>query len=94
MASSVAVESPLSASSVDKVTTSIRDALPSGLIRDPLRYSGSLDEYQNSDVTPVIGREFPTLELTDILDDDRKLRDLAIIGMSIFKISLARILLS
>jgi hypothetical protein len=85
MAPSIAVESPLSVPSVDKVTTSIKNALPSGLIREPLKYSGSLDEYQSLDITPVIGREFPTLELTDILDDDRKLRDLAILGMNIYK---------
>ncbi|QKX60379.1 uncharacterized protein TRUGW13939_07524 [Talaromyces rugulosus] len=79
MSPSIAVESPLSSPSVDKVTTSIKNALPSGLIKEPLKYSGSLNEYQSLDVTPVIGREFPTLELTDILDDDRKLRDLAIL---------------
>jgi hypothetical protein len=87
MSPSIAVESPLSSPSVNKVTTSIKNALPSGLIKEPLKYSGSLDEYQSLDVTPVIGREFPTLELTDILDDDRKLRDLAILGMNIYKTS-------
>lgn len=49
-------------------------------IREPLKYSGSLDEYKSFDVTPIIGREFSDVQLTDILSDDQKLRDLAITG--------------
>ncbi|KAL2005094.1 hypothetical protein VTN00DRAFT_2944 [Thermoascus crustaceus] len=49
------------------------------LIRKPLKYSGSLDEYRHFDVTPVIGTEFPEVQLTDILNDDNKIRDLAIL---------------
>ncbi|KAF2022542.1 taurine catabolism dioxygenase [Setomelanomma holmii] len=45
----------------------------------PLKYSGSLDEYQHFKVTPVIGVEFPKLQISDILGDDSKVRDLAII---------------
>ncbi|RVX72580.1 hypothetical protein B0A52_03976 [Exophiala mesophila] len=44
----------------------------------PLKYSGSLDQYKSFDVTNVIGREFPELQLSDILNDDNKIRDLAI----------------
>jgi len=44
----------------------------------PLKYSGSLDQYESFDVTAVIGREYPKLQLSDILNDDAKLRDLAI----------------
>jgi hypothetical protein len=47
----------------------------------PLEYSGALDHYESFDVTSVIGREFPKLQLTDILNDDAKIRDLAILGM-------------
>lgn len=50
-------------------------------ITGPLKYSGSLDGYKHFDVTPVIGEEFPELQLTEILSDDNKLRDLAILGM-------------
>jgi len=46
----------------------------------PLTYSGSLDSYDHFDVTNVIGREFPKLQLSEILRDDTKLRDLAILG--------------
>lgn len=47
---------------------------------DPLKYSGSLDEYEQFDVTSVIGREFPKAQLSEILKDDKKIRDLAITG--------------
>ncbi|GLA73747.1 hypothetical protein AtubIFM55763_004679 [Aspergillus tubingensis] len=47
-------------------------------IREPLNDSGSLNGYHSFDVTPTIGREFPDVQLGDILDDDQKLRDLAI----------------
>lgn len=49
----------------------------------PLTYSGSLDSFEQFDVTYVIGREFPKLQLSEILDDDTKIRDLAILGMRI-----------
>ncbi|KAH8673391.1 hypothetical protein BX600DRAFT_479963 [Xylariales sp. PMI_506] len=44
----------------------------------PLKYSGSLDSYKHFDVANVIGREFPELQLSEILHDDEKIRDLAI----------------
>lgn len=47
--------------------------------RAPLLYSGSLDEYDSFDVTNVIGKEFPYLQLSDILNDERKIRDLAVL---------------
>lgn len=46
----------------------------------PLHYSGTLDHYESFDVTSVIGREYPKLQLSEILGDDAKLRDLAILG--------------
>lgn len=47
----------------------------------PLTYSGSLDSYEHFDVTAVLGREFPQLQVSEILHDDTKIRDLAILGM-------------
>ena len=48
----------------------------------PLKSSGSLAEFEWEDVTPVIGREFPTINLVnDILhaaNSDELVRDLAI----------------
>lgn len=53
-------------------------------IREPLEYSGSLDKYARIEHTAVIGTEFSDLQVADILDDDEKLRDFAIIGMLFF----------
>ena len=52
-----------------------------GSSREPLQPSGSLDSYESFEVTPVIGREYPTANLVDFLDapnSDELLRDLAI----------------
>jgi alpha-ketoglutarate-dependent taurine dioxygenase len=49
--------------------------------REPLKLSGALDSYESFDVTPVIGREFPTANLNEWLtapNSDELLRDLAI----------------
>lgn len=62
------------------IDRSLKGQTGSRYIREPLKYSGSLDEYKSFDVTPVIGREFSEVQLTDILNDDQKLRDLAITG--------------
>lgn len=52
-----------------------------GATREPLKLSGALDSYESFDVTPVIGREFPTANLVEWLNapnSDELLRDLAI----------------
>lgn len=46
----------------------------------PLKSSGSLDSYEHFDVTPVIGEEFSKLQLSEILSDNNKIRDLAILS--------------
>lgn len=46
----------------------------------PLQYSGTLDAYESFDVASVTGREFPKLQLTEILGDDAKVRNLAVTG--------------
>lgn len=51
------------------------------LIRKPLQYSGSLDQFKYVDVTPIIGREYPEVQITDLMkaeNADELLRDLAI----------------
>lgn len=53
---------------------------PTGSFPTPLKYSGSLDNYEHFDVTAVIGREFPKLQLSEVVNDDTKIRDLAITG--------------
>jgi hypothetical protein len=48
-------------------------------LNKPLSYSGSLDHFQHQDLTPVIGREFEGLQVTDLLNGgDEAIRDLAI----------------
>jgi len=63
----------------EKLTGNGKKAIPSQFPA-PLKYLGSLDSFEHFDVTGVIGREFPKLQLSQILDDDIKIRDLAITG--------------
>ena len=52
----------------------------------PMVDSGSLNKYTHSDLTPVIGREFHSVQVTDLLDGDKQLiKDLAITGNSLSK---------
>ncbi|KAI9874099.1 MAG: hypothetical protein M1823_007764, partial [Watsoniomyces obsoletus] len=47
----------------------------------PLTYTGSLDNYQYQDCTPVIGREYSNLQVRDILampDREAFIKDLAV----------------
>ena len=51
------------------------------LRREPLKNSGSLAHLDYIDVTPIIGREYPTAKLKDMLhapNSEDQLRDLAI----------------
>lgn len=49
-------------------------------LNEPLQYSGSLDQYESFDLTATIGREFPALQLSEMLHDDVKIRDLGTIS--------------
>ncbi|KAF4976588.1 hypothetical protein FZEAL_6766 [Fusarium zealandicum] len=54
---------------------------PKSQNREPLKLSGALEDYDNFDVTPSIGREFPKANLVDWLqapNSDELIRDLAI----------------
>jgi hypothetical protein len=54
---------------------------PSKYIREPLKYSGTLDSYEFFEVTPSIGREYPKLSIRDMLNapnSDELIRDFAI----------------
>ncbi len=51
------------------------------LMREPLKRGKSIDHLEYVDVTPIIGREYPTAKLKDMLqapNADEQLRDLAI----------------
>lgn len=63
-----------------QITINTKSDLPSKTYSTPLVYSGSLDQYESFDLTTVIGKEFPTVQLTELLKDDAKIRDLAITG--------------
>ena len=53
----------------------------------PLSYSGTLDNYTHQDITPVIGREYEGLQVTELLKcGDDMIRDLAVTSMSIPKL--------
>jgi hypothetical protein len=71
----IVAKSPVIPTSKDHVTGLTKSAS----YPTPLTYSGTLDSYQSFDVASVIGREFPNLQLTEILNDDAKIRDLAIL---------------
>ncbi|KAF9874977.1 alpha-ketoglutarate-dependent sulfonate [Colletotrichum karsti] len=49
--------------------------------KEPLKPSGALDKFEHFDVTPIIGREFPNVNLKELLrapNSDELIRDLAI----------------
>lgn len=52
----------------------------------PLKPSGALDEFAFEEATPIIGREYPTVNIVDDLlnapNSDELLRDLAITSTS------------
>ncbi|KAF5584013.1 taurine dioxygenase [Fusarium pseudocircinatum] len=75
------VDTPSTAPVVQPVVKPINGTETSSASRldGPLSYSGSLDAEEQFDVTAVIGREFPKLQLSEILKDDNKLRDLAVL---------------
>jgi len=49
----------------------------------PLVYSGSLDRFTHRDLTPVIGREYEGLQVTEILEanNEQLIKDLACTGV-------------
>jgi hypothetical protein len=77
--SAIDIEPPITSSTKLGKNVSFKTSTASGLA-EPLKYSGSLDQYKSFDTTAVIGREFADVQLTDILNDEQKIRDLAIIG--------------
>jgi hypothetical protein len=80
MAPSVDTQVENATSQLSETSSLVQKISLSGYIREPLKYSGSLEEYESSDVTTAIGREYPNVQLSSILDDERKIRDLAITG--------------
>jgi hypothetical protein len=49
----------------------------------PLSYTGHLDAFTHLDLTPVIGREYSNLQVSDLLNGgDAMIRDLAVTSTS------------
>ncbi|ORY68385.1 TfdA family taurine catabolism dioxygenase TauD [Pseudomassariella vexata] len=47
-------------------------------LTQPLKYAGTLDDFRQNDITPVIGREYFGLQIRDLLAwDDQLVKDLA-----------------
>lgn len=80
----VDVQESLQSRPVDEISNKVgvTKTTSNNRLDGPLKYSGSLDSYDSFDVTSVIGREFPGVQLSDILHDDEKIRDLAVLGRS------------
>jgi hypothetical protein len=59
----------------------------STMYKEPLLSTGPLDKFTSFEVTPAVGREYPSLQLSDLMKSsnrDQFIRDLAIIGMPPF----------
>jgi hypothetical protein len=72
----------MKAKAQEVVAQSIANA-PAKLIKAPMQLAGALDKFESFDVTPVIGKEFPTANLAEWLkapNADELIRDLAITG--------------
>lgn len=66
------------------------------LIKSPMKLTGVLDKFESFDLTPTIGREFPTANLAkwfQASNADDLIRDLAVTGVySFFNILIAHII--
>jgi hypothetical protein len=70
------------------VANAVEDAVSSA--RSTLKPSGALDRFEHFDITPVIGREYPTVNLKELIeapDSDDLLRDLAVTSKSLLACS-------
>lgn len=75
-------------SAVETEITPIVPIITKGSLRKPLEPSGALDSYESFEVTPVIGREYPTANLVNFLEapnSDELLRDLAVTSKGFFR---------
>ena len=64
-----------------EIATSSPASSPTPSQKEPLQLKGVLDQYDSFDVTPIIGREYPTANLKEWLEapnSDELLKELAI----------------
>lgn len=56
---------------------------PASLMREPMKPTGVLDQYEHWEVTPSCGREYPTLNVADLMNapnSDELIRELGVIS--------------
>lgn len=72
--------------------TTARDSQSNHHASEPIGLGGHLERFEYEDVTPIIGREFPKLNLVNDLinveDSDELLRELAVTGTRVTFLSL------
>lgn len=65
---------------------------PTRLRREPMKNSGSIDHLECFDITPIIGREYPSAKIKDMLNASnsaQQLRDLAITSLCLLLLPIA-----
>jgi len=81
MAPIAITNTPVHVEAVNPITSLVGDTNAKGHLS--LKLSGILDQYEHSESTPIIGREYPSIQIKDLLHDpnsDDLLRELAIIS--------------
>lgn len=72
----------MATTTVTQSNTALEPKLEAGRYPEPLSVTGALDQHKFEEVTPVIGREYPTVNLVDDVlnakNADELIRDLAI----------------
>lgn len=71
-------------SAVDYSTNTQVPGVKSQLMKSPIEPSGALDHFRYFNVTPVIGREYPTLNVVELIESpnaDELIKELACISM-------------
>jgi hypothetical protein len=63
-------------------------AVFSKYLRDPVKYSGTLDSYEFFEVTPCTGREYAKLSIRDVLNapnSDDMIRDFSVLVSTMWR---------
>jgi hypothetical protein len=50
------------------------------MVHPRMRTCGALDAYAHVDASHALGREYPDVQLSEIIADDSKIKDMAITG--------------
>jgi hypothetical protein len=83
MATSTTTQTTTTATIVPEVPA----AQPASVHKEPLKLSGALDKFEQFEVTPILGREYPNASLKEWLEapnSDELIRDLAITSKRLY----------